>query len=273
MTLLKCSRWHATRPVGTTIPQEEFLNGVAWIESSLEPEALLELLQRIEVDHGRKRLERWAPRTVDLDLLLYDDFVIETESLRIPHPRMSFRRFVLDPAVEVAPDWVHPTIGWTLGQLRRHLDAGTDALAIVSQDESLRDHLVARIVERTVGRPCAPPSVGQLADRWPKDLTTWVSLTNKAGAGGSADSTLAASVGSDRCSTANLPKLTVLLDPTPDSATPDADEAWNTLANRPGRGPTLRVPPCDAKWRHQDAFAAIESVWPGLCSLTRSGIE
>ncbi len=69
--------------------------------------------------------ERWAARTLDIDLLLYGDEVIETPALTVPHLRMAFRRFVLEPAAEIAPKMIHPVIGWPLERLLLHLEAAT----------------------------------------------------------------------------------------------------------------------------------------------------
>src|SRR5262249_39168626 len=84
------SGWHATRPIGGEAGQEEYLNGAAIVETSLEPGALHERLARVEEALGRQRGERWAPRTIDLDLLLHGDAVVETPRLAVPHPRMAF---------------------------------------------------------------------------------------------------------------------------------------------------------------------------------------
>ena len=97
----------------------EFLNGAALVETSRDAVDLLALLQQIESQLGRERHERWGDRTLDLDLLLFGDAVVDTPTLTVPHPRMSFRRFVLEPAVEIAGTMVHPTIGWTLERLAR----------------------------------------------------------------------------------------------------------------------------------------------------------
>src|SRR5262245_61591647 len=104
------SSWISSRPIGGPSGQGEFLNGAALVETSLAPAALWSRLQKIETALGRTRAERWSPRTIDLDLLLYDDLVLgpqppaNTVELCIPHPRMAFRRFVLEPAAQVAPD-------------------------------------------------------------------------------------------------------------------------------------------------------------------------
>ncbi|MBR3218317.1 MAG: 2-amino-4-hydroxy-6-hydroxymethyldihydropteridine diphosphokinase, partial [Thermoguttaceae bacterium] len=102
--------------------QGDFLNAVGVLQTCLEPLPLLDLLLEIEQRFGRVRLVHWGPRTLDLDLLLYDDKVISAERLTVPHPLMSQRRFVLEPAAEVAADWVHPTLGKTIRELLARLD-------------------------------------------------------------------------------------------------------------------------------------------------------
>jgi 2-amino-4-hydroxy-6-hydroxymethyldihydropteridine diphosphokinase len=152
------SRWHATRPVGGPPGQGEFLNGAALVETSLSPEHLLARLKQIESAAGRNRAERWAPRTLDLDLLLYDELVIETAELTVPHPRMAFRRFVLEPAAEVTRAMRHPTIGWTIEELRDHLRARTPYVAAITglaaADKSALANAAAKAL---VGRVIADP--------------------------------------------------------------------------------------------------------------------
>ena len=98
---------YETEPVGVT-NQPPFLNLVVVFETGLMPEALLKALKKIEEDLGRKKRFRWGPREVDLDILLYGSLVFETPSLVIPHPEMHTRSFVLAPACDIYPDWVHP---------------------------------------------------------------------------------------------------------------------------------------------------------------------
>ncbi len=88
--------------------QPAFLNAVAEIETAAAPEELLESLLALEREHGRVRRERWGPRTLDLDLLLFADLVIRTASLQVPHPRLAERRFVLEGLAELCPDRVVP---------------------------------------------------------------------------------------------------------------------------------------------------------------------
>ena len=99
-----------TDPVGVT-DQPQFLNGVAALETELTPRELLDVLLTVERRLGRDRGERWGPRTIDLDLLLYGDEVIDEDGLTVPHPRLRERRFVLEPLADLAPKLVVPGLG------------------------------------------------------------------------------------------------------------------------------------------------------------------
>ncbi len=105
---LRISSLLETEPVGGPPGQEPFLNAAARLETTLDAENLLSELLRIEHDLGRVRRQRWGPRTIDLDLLLFDHEVIEKPHLQVPHPRMHHRQFVLAPLAEVGPEAVHP---------------------------------------------------------------------------------------------------------------------------------------------------------------------
>lgn len=113
--VLRCSSIYETKPYGP-VEQGDFLNMVVEIATALSPEALLDALQSIENALHRKRLVRWGPRTIDLDILLYGDKMIETEKLVVPHPEIAKRLFVLMPLNELAPDLAIPGIGQTVGE-------------------------------------------------------------------------------------------------------------------------------------------------------------
>lgn len=120
---LRVSTFHDTAPVGVG-PQPTFLNAAAVGETSLPAKTLLDTLLAIEKDLGRERPFPGAPRTLDLDLIFYDDAVIdEGPTLIVPHPRFRKRRFVLEPLSEIAPDWRDPVTGKTVEELIRLLTA------------------------------------------------------------------------------------------------------------------------------------------------------
>jgi 2-amino-4-hydroxy-6-hydroxymethyldihydropteridine diphosphokinase len=106
-TVAAVSRFRRTEPVGQDAGGE-FLNAAAEIDTTLSPLDLLDSLQSIELALGRKRTVRWGPRTIDLDLLFYGSEIIDVPRLAVPHPAAWYRRFVLDPLVEIAPSYVHP---------------------------------------------------------------------------------------------------------------------------------------------------------------------
>ncbi|MDR2756372.1 MAG: 2-amino-4-hydroxy-6-hydroxymethyldihydropteridine diphosphokinase [Planctomycetaceae bacterium] len=120
---LRMSRFYETQPVGGSPNQPEFLNAAGVIETTLLPQVLLEKLQEIEIRFGRVRKEHWGPRTLDIDILLYGDQIIATLTLTVPHPEMLRRRFVLEPAAEIAAETVHPVTGKTIREHDRYLDA------------------------------------------------------------------------------------------------------------------------------------------------------
>lgn len=103
------------------VEQDDFYNGVIEIETYLRPLQLLELLQNIELQGGRERLVHWGPRTIDLDILLYDDEIIDDERLVVPHPDMLSRDFVLTPLAQIAGYKRHPIVLKTFAQLENEL--------------------------------------------------------------------------------------------------------------------------------------------------------
>ena len=112
----RCSTLIETAPYGG-VEQEDFLNGAVEIETLLTPLELLDTLHRLEQQANRVREIHWGPRTLDLDILLYDDLVLCSQRLTIPHADMTNRSFVLEPMAEIAPYAVHPALGKTMLQL------------------------------------------------------------------------------------------------------------------------------------------------------------
>ena len=121
ITVCKVSDFIETEPYGVT-DQPDFLNAVAEVRTEKSPAELLQVLLQIEQEMGRKRIRRWGERNIDLDLLLYDDRIIDLPDLKVPHPDMQNRDFVLRPLSQIAPEAVHPVLGKTIGQLWEDLN-------------------------------------------------------------------------------------------------------------------------------------------------------
>lgn len=118
--VVRVSSFLSTEPYGVT-DQPQFLNAVACVRTSLAPLALLDVLLATELAMGRVRLRHWGERNIDLDLLLYEDVVLDTLRLRLPHPDMQNRDFVLLPLAEIAPELKHPTLQKTIYELKENL--------------------------------------------------------------------------------------------------------------------------------------------------------
>lgn len=116
----RVSDFLVTEPYGYT-EQAEFLNGCLELSTLLTPEELLKLLHKIEQEAGRKRDIRWGPRTLDLDILLYDNLIVDTQALHIPHVEMHKRDFVLKPLAQIASYVRHPILKKTIGELKEEL--------------------------------------------------------------------------------------------------------------------------------------------------------
>lgn len=122
-TLVCHSALYRSDPVGPP-GQPDYINAVALLETQLEPLTLLDALQSVEQAHQRRRIQHWGPRTLDLDLLLFDDQSINNERLTVPHPYMAQREFVLYPLAEIAPDVRMPD-GTTLDAMLSKCPLGT----------------------------------------------------------------------------------------------------------------------------------------------------
>ena len=110
------SSFYETEAWGKT-DQPDFLNQVLEVHTELSPQKVLDQINQIETELGRVRQEKWEPRLIDIDILFYDDLVLQTDSLTIPHPSLQSRNFVLIPMLEIAGDWIHPTLNLTIEEL------------------------------------------------------------------------------------------------------------------------------------------------------------
>lgn len=170
--LVRQSAWRETAPVGGPPGQGPFLNGAALLETSLPPHELLEVLQQIEDELGRQRGERWGPRPIDLDLLLYDQMALTTPSLVVPHPRMAWRRFVLEPAATVAGEMVHPLLGWTVRQLLDRLDTAAPYVAVTGPIGAGKTLLAEQIAQCCGARLITEPPDFDALERFYADPAT-----------------------------------------------------------------------------------------------------
>lgn len=112
----------ALLPPDDDTPQPDYLNAAVLVETGLQPRALFEAVKAIERALGRQLAPRWAPRCIDIDVVLWGARRVEAPDLVIPHPRLHERRFVLEPLVELSPDAIHPVLGLSLRALLEALD-------------------------------------------------------------------------------------------------------------------------------------------------------
>lgn len=280
-TLAARSSWHETAPVGGPAGQPSFLNGAVLLETEHSAPALLNTLRTIENELGRQRSGRWAARTLDLDLLLYDELVLHTPELTLPHPRMAFRRFVLQPAAEIAADMLHGPTGWTVGRLFEHLVAAPPYLAIAGMPDNAKTDLARRMAAQSESRLILDPDVGapetdriarraELLDRaaWPLDRWTisdfWFdeSLASMIAQSDDAPRDAAERTWRERRPAVMPPKLLAVLEPAASTAAApkryfDAVREW---ASRPGQGPIIWLSSDDLDGAATELLAALHAM-------------
>ena len=145
VTVTAASRAYRTPAVGAAAGGE-FLNAAATIETTLSPHELLGVLQRLEENAGRARTTHWGPRSLDLDLVLFGNIRVASDGLTVPHPGLHWRRFVLDPACEIAEDWNEPN-GVTVRSCRQRLRGRPLRTGMMTDDAEFVDRLAAELNE------------------------------------------------------------------------------------------------------------------------------
>ncbi|MHB0957951.1 MAG: 2-amino-4-hydroxy-6-hydroxymethyldihydropteridine diphosphokinase [Pirellulaceae bacterium] len=154
---IRRSTYHTTRPIGGPPRQDEFLNAAIRMATQLSPEQVLAAVRDVEQRMGRHRAARWGPRVIDIDVLLYDQEVVATKELSVPHPRMAVRRFVLEPANEVGSEMIHPLTGWTVAELLQRLRTPPHFVSIAGIDARHTRNLALMAAQLTGAHPLLDP--------------------------------------------------------------------------------------------------------------------
>ncbi|MFK7736653.1 MAG: 2-amino-4-hydroxy-6-hydroxymethyldihydropteridine diphosphokinase [Pirellulaceae bacterium] len=144
----RISRFFRTPPVGGPTGQPPFVNAVAAIETPLDVWEIWAAVRRAETAFGRQRNVRWEARKLDVDILLHDDSRIWTPRLKVPHPRMCMRRFILAPACDVAAEWTDPVSGLSIGELSQRLAVGPGNLRVLAAEGTLGLKVAAEAARR-----------------------------------------------------------------------------------------------------------------------------
>jgi 2-amino-4-hydroxy-6-hydroxymethyldihydropteridine diphosphokinase len=265
---LRFSHLYRTPPVGGPSGQCDFLNAVASIETNRSVWEVWETIKQVETNLGRQRQFRWEARRIDIDLLLYDQQRIWTPHLKVPHPRMCMRTFVLKPADEIVPDWIDPVTRWTIHELNSHLERSKsdDSIVRVISEDSIRSKRLQEAFEQATGndriRVCWDVCV-------PSHLAKFLGRTTH-----SADSELA--------KTALRSKLTIAAVSCPDPMSvqwEDFSAPWarwldlevrnedSAETNRRLVGPRYLMPADDIEWAVHEIKAADQAM---QCWLERS---
>ena len=249
------SRLFETPPIGGPSGQSKFLNGVALLETPASAREVLQLLQRVELDLGRERHQRWDARSIDLDVVLYGDLQGQSAALSVPHPRYPARRFVLVPAAEIVGQWIDPRFGWSLEQLAEHLDAGPPSLALVGGARDLREQLCRDLTARHQVRTFISPEqpITAAADEpWIAAFLPRLPVTS-----------------GKACHEASVPRLVAHLQwTTPESRWPATHQIWQSTC----RWPEYRLEVDAYDWAVDELASALDSMGCPLTPVTSDGL-
>ena len=272
--LLARSRWHGTVPIGGSEGQGDFLNGAVLLETALTPAQLAEALQKTETSLGRQRVVRWDARTIDIDILLYDDLIVDSPELTIPHPRMSFRKFVLEPAAEIAGEMLHPTSGWTIAGLLRHVSQSPRYVVVTASEPRLAAWLNEQLCERLDCQKLTEFRKNVAADNAPGDGCGIEFPQSKCGnlpllavrsineIANTLESHAAVTLWLDPSDADNFAKIVDLTDH--ESEIFPSDWGCASELNSVGLGPLARITANQPSTVLQEAEAALRSIWPDI---------
>lgn len=249
------SGFYRTPPVGGPGGQPPFVNAVAAFETAGSVWDIWSVVRELEKKHGRVRNQRWEARSLDVDILLFDQQRIWTPHLKVPHPRMCMRRFMLIPAAEIVPNWIDPVTGSSIQQLAERLDGSPGSLTLIAFQSS------AKLILEEAARSALATWVASDSEhpKW-KRWVEWSTCSN------------AESVRHVLETRDSPAKLTVLLmDPIP-----VADAAWEdyyrrfaqilNLDERPGpttwnaQGARYLLAADDPSWASHELIAALEAM-------------
>lgn len=162
----RISRYFRTPPVGGPAGQPPFVNAVAAIETQLTAYEVWNAIRAVEEELGRKRNLRWEARRIDLDVLLYEDLRVWSSQLKIPHPRMCMRRFILLPAMDVAANWIDPVTELSLRQLAEALQDASGSLLLLAENAQAKEIWLQQVAELAIAHVVAFGEVPPPNSRW-----------------------------------------------------------------------------------------------------------
>lgn len=258
----RASRLYQTPPIGGPGGQEPFLNAVAAFDTTTSARDILAMLQATEDQLGRRRRQRWGARSIDLDVVLHGELIGGGTGLVVPHPRYTARQFVLQPALDVAPNYRDPRFGWTIEQISKHLSQGAASMALIGGDEAERAEICRRLrdefdITTFEHDPASPATIP------PTDAAQWVSsFVPKL-----PDPTLS---GRDDDATAqkNVPRLiTRMQRTTPQTSWPAPHQMWPAG----GQWPEYRLEVDDMTWAVSEIVSALVSMRCPIHAVTDDG--